>query len=77
MATIIVCAFIYKYVKKQLYAFLFVHLLLFSVLLYSISYLQLTQQNVPDYLYSFLIAVGVAAVGYHFIKIVKQIKQIK
>jgi hypothetical protein len=71
LATIIVGAFIYRLIKKQLYAWLYVHLLLFSVLLYSISYLRFTNQEIPYYLYSFLLAIGIAAVGYHIIKIIK------
>jgi hypothetical protein len=71
LATIIVGAFIYRFIKKQLYAWLYVHLLLFSVLLYSISYLRFTNQKIPYYLYSFLTAIGIAAIGYHIIKIIR------
>jgi uncharacterized membrane protein YoaK (UPF0700 family) len=72
LAVIIVSAFIYRYFNKQLYAWLYVHLLLFATLLFYISYLRFTQQKIPDYLYSFLIAIGIAAIGYHIIKLIKQ-----
>ena len=72
LAVIIVTAFIYRYFNKQLYAWLYVHLLLFATLLFYISYLRFTQQKIPDYLYSFLIAIGIAAIGYHIIKLIKQ-----
>jgi uncharacterized membrane protein YoaK (UPF0700 family) len=72
LAIIIVSAFIYRYFNKQLYAWLYVHLLLFATLLFYISYLRFTQQKIPDYLYSFLIAIGIAAIGYHIIKLIKQ-----
>ena len=71
LAIIIVIAFIYRYVSKQLYAWIYVHLLLFASLLFYISYLRFTQQKIPDYLYSFLIAIGFGAIGYHIIKLIK------
>jgi hypothetical protein len=71
LALIIVIAFIYRLLKKQLYAWLYVHLLLFATLLFYISYLRFTQQKIPDYLYSFLVAIGIAAIGYHIIKLFK------
>jgi hypothetical protein len=71
LALIIIIAFIYRLFKKQLYAWLYVHLLLFVTLLLSIFYLKITDQKIPYYLYSFLVAIGIAAVGYHLIKIFK------
>ena len=71
LAVVIVLAFIYRFIKKQLYAWLYVHLLLFSVLLYSISYLRFTNQKIPYYLYSFIVAIGISAIGYHIIKIIR------
>lgn len=73
LAVIIVLAFIYRYLYKQLYAWLYVHLLLFASLLFSIFYLKIMNKEVPYYLYSFLIAIGIAAIGYHLIKIFKSI----
>lgn len=69
LAIIIIISFIYRYIKKQLYAWLYIHLLLFSTLLLYICYLRFTQQEIPKYLYSFLTAIGIAAIGYHIIKI--------
>ena len=69
LAIIIIISFIYRYIKKELYAWLYIHLLLFSTLLLYICYLRFTQQKIPKYLYSFLTAIGIAAIGYHIIKI--------
>jgi len=71
LALIKIIAFIYRLLKKQLYAWLYVHLLLFVTLLLSIFYLKFADQKIPYYLYSFLVAIGIAAVGYHLIKIFK------
>ena len=71
LGLIILVAFIYRFVKKQLYAWLYVHLLLFATLLFYICYLRFTQQKIPNYLYSFLLAIGIAAIGYHIIKLFK------
>jgi hypothetical protein len=72
LAIIIIISFIYRYINKQLYAWLYIHLFLFATLLFYISYLRFTQQKIPKYLYSFLIAIGIAAIGYHIIKIYRK-----
>ena len=72
LAIIIVIAFIYRYIYKQLYAWLYVHLLLFASLLFYISYLKFTKKVIPNFLYSLLIAIGFAAIGYHFTKIIRK-----
>jgi hypothetical protein len=69
LAIIIIISFIYRYLNKQLYAWLYVHLLLFATLLLYICYLRFTDQKIVKYLYSFLIAIGVASIGYHIIKV--------
>jgi len=69
-AITIIIAFINRYIKNQLYEWLYVHLLLFSSLLLYISYLKFTNKNIPNFLYSFLIAIGFGAIGYHFTKII-------
>ena len=71
LAIIIILSFIYRYFTKKLYAWLYVHLLLFSVLLLFIAYLKFTKKNIPYYLYSFLIAIGAGAIGYHIIKLLR------
>jgi hypothetical protein len=71
LAIIIIIAFIYRFLQKQLYAWLYIHLLLFTLLLFSISYLRFKEQKIPYYLYSFLVAIGIAAIGYHLLKILK------
>ena len=75
LAIVIVISFIYRYIYKQLYAWLYVHLLLFASLLFYISYLKFTKKNIPNFLYSFLIAIGFAAIGYHCTKIIRKIKK--
>jgi len=65
---IIIISFIYRYINKELYAWLYVHLLLFATLLFYICYLRFTHQKIAKYLYSFLIAIGIASIGYHIIK---------
>jgi hypothetical protein len=71
LAIAIVLAFINRYINKELYAWLFVHLFLFMTLLASTSILRFMDKPIPNYLFSFLLAIGIAAVGYHSIKIVK------
>jgi hypothetical protein len=68
---VIVLAFLNRFFRKELYAWLFVHLFLFAALLLSVSVLKVMGKKVPPYLYSFLVAVGIAAVGYHIYKVVK------
>ena len=77
LAIVILVAFIYRFINKQLYAWIYVHLLLFSTLLIYMSYLKFNQLKIPDYLYSFLLAIGIAAIGYHIIKVLKYLKFIK
>jgi hypothetical protein len=72
LAIIIIISFIYRYINKQLYAWLYIHLLLFATLLFYICYLRFSHQKIPKYLYSFLIAIGIAAVGYHIIKLLRK-----
>jgi hypothetical protein len=74
LALVIIGAFIYKYVTKKLYAWLFVHLFLFVTLFLTVSILRFMNKEIPYYLYSFLLAIGIAAVGYHIIKIYKSLK---
>ena len=69
----IIIAFISEYIRKTLSPWLYIHLLLFSVLLLSIVYYKFYKNKVPVYLYSFLLAVGIAAFGYHLLKIIRKI----
>jgi uncharacterized membrane protein YoaK (UPF0700 family) len=75
LAIIIVISFIYRYIYKELYAWLYVHLLLFASLLFYISYLKFTKDNIPNFLYSLLIAIGFGAIGYHLTKIIRKNKK--
>ena len=72
-AIIIASAFIYKYFNKKLYAWLYIHLFLFASLFSYLFYLKIKGKPIPDYLYSFLVAIGIAAIGYHSIKIYKYV----
>jgi hypothetical protein len=73
LTIIIIISFIYKYLNKQLYAWLYVHLLIFATLLFYICYLRFTNQKIAKYLYSFIIAIGIASIGYHIIKVGNQV----
>ena len=77
LALVIIGAFIYRYLTNKLYAWIFVHLLLFVVLFLTISILRFMNKEIPYYLYSFLLAIGIAAVGYHIIKIYKSFNKSK
>ena len=72
LSIIIIILFIYRYINKELYAWLYIHLLLFATLLFYICYLRFTQQKIAKYLYSFLIAIGIASIGYHIIKLYRK-----
>ena len=65
----IIAIFVYKAINKKLYAFLVVHLVLFATLFITIAYLRLSDKKIPYFLYNFLIAIGVAAIGYHLLKL--------
>ena len=71
LAVVIILAFLNKFIRNELYAWLFVHLFLFAALLLTVSVLKIMCQKVPEYLYSFLTALGIAAVGYHIYKVAK------
>ncbi len=73
MAIAIIIAFISEYMKRTLSPWLYIHLLLFSLLLLSIVYYKFYKGDVPLYLYSFLLAVGIAAFGYHLLKIIRKL----
>lgn len=62
---------IYKYYKNKMHAWLYVHLILFAPLFIYTGYLGIKKDKIPYYLYSFLLAIGIAAVGYHLIKLLK------
>ena len=71
LALIIIGAFYNRYRNNELRAWFYVHLLLFVPLLLNICYLKFYNKNISYYLYSFLVAVGSGAFGYHFIKLIK------
>ena len=61
---------LYKYHKKKIHAWLLVHLILFTPLFIYTGYLGIKKEKIPYYLYSFILAVGIAAVGYHLLKLI-------
>ena len=71
LALIIITSFYDRHKNNRLNAWLYIHLLLFVLLLSSICYLKFYNKDIPYYLYSFLVAVGCGAFGYHLIKLIK------
>jgi len=61
-----------KIMKKRGYRWLYAHMLLFSPLLLRMGYLGINGKDIPNYMYSFLRAVGVGAIGHHMITIIKR-----
>lgn len=60
---------LYRYYKNNIHAWLLVHLILFSPLFIYTGYLGIKKEKIPYYLYSFILAIGIAALGYHIIKL--------
>jgi len=52
-----------------MYAWLYVHLVLFVPLFIYIAYHRIINQKIPNYTYSFLLAIGIAAFGYHLVRL--------
>lgn len=61
---------LYRYYKNNLHAWLVVHLLLFAPLFIYTGYLGIKNDKIPYYLHSFILAVGISALGYHIIKLI-------
>lgn len=76
LALAIMGVFIYKFLTNKLYAWLLVHLFLFVSLFLTICILKFMDKKIPQYLFSFILAIGIAAVGYHIIKIYKSFSQV-
>lgn len=68
---LIILSFVgYYWYNGEMRAWFYIHLLLFSVILLRTSYRKIWGGGViPYYLYSFLEAIGIAAFGYHLIKL--------
>ena len=62
-----------KILNNKGYKWLYVHLLLFAPLILRVGYLGAKEVKIPYYLYSFLQAVGIGAVGHHAISLIKKI----
>ena len=62
---------IYKLIKRNFSAWYFVHLFLFAPLFLYGGYLGIKEEKIPQYVYSFLLAIGLAAFFYHLIKLVE------
>ena len=63
--------FIYKFIKNTLYKWMYIHFFLFVPLLIYISYSKIRNIKIDNQFFSFLLAIGIAAVGYFIIKIYK------
>ena len=61
---------LYKYVKNNIHAWLVIHLILFAPLFAYTGYLGINKEKIPYYLHSFILAIGIAALGYHILKLV-------
>ena len=59
----------YKVIQKEFHAWYFVHLFLFTPLFLYGGYLGIKEKKIPQYVYSFLLAIGLAAFFYHLIKL--------
>lgn len=70
---IVLLDILYKFYHQQFYAWYYVHLFLFAPLFIYGGYLGITYQKIPYYVYSFLLAIGLAAFFYHLIKLIKTI----
>jgi len=60
---------LYRLITKHMYAWLYVHLVLFVPLFIYIAYHRIINQKIPNYTYSFLLAIGIAAFGYHLVRL--------
>ena len=60
---------LYRIITNQMYAWLYVHLFLFVPLFIYIAYHKILNQKIPNYTYSFLLAIGIAAFGYHLVRL--------
>ena len=59
----------YRFITNKMYAWLYVHLFLFVPLFIYIAYHRILNQKIPNYTYSFLLAIGIAAFGYHLVRL--------
>lgn len=71
LSLIYVILFLYKAITNQLYKWMYVHFFLFVPLLLYISYSQIRNIKIDGQFFSFLLAIGIAALGYFIIKIYK------
>ena len=53
------------------YKWIYVHLLLFAPLILYVGYLGAKEEKIPYYLFSFMQAIGVGAIGHHAISLLK------
>ena len=61
---------LYRYLKNKMHAWLYVHLFLFAPLFIYTGYLGVNKIKIPYYLHSYILAIGLAALGYHVLKFV-------
>ena len=69
LGILILIDLLYKLYTNNLRAWLVVHLVLFVPLFIYTGYLGISSKNIDYYYYSFLSAIGIAAFGYHLVKL--------
>ena len=60
-----------KILNNTAYKWIYVHLLLFVPLILYVGYLGAKEEKIPYYLFSFMQAIGVGAIGHHAISLIK------
>ena len=65
----------FKWFKNEMSAWLYVHLLVYIPLFMYTGYLGINNMEIPWYNYEFILAIGVAASGYHLLKIIDHYKK--
>ena len=58
-----------KIMNNRGYKWLYIHLLIFVPVILRVSYLGIKEEKIPYYLFSFLQAMGIGAVGHHLINL--------
>jgi hypothetical protein len=62
-----------KILGDKAHKWIYVHLLLFAPLILYVGYLGVKEDKIPYYLFSFMQAIGIGAVGHHAISLIKNI----
>ena len=60
---------LFKWSKDEMSAWLYIHLFVYVPLFMYTGYLGVNNKEIPWYNYEFILAIGIAATGYHLIKL--------